>query len=191
MNPANLRLLEALRAGRPSASELALTLNLPLSKVHYLLEQLVDAGVAEVVEVERRAGRPIRRYRMERDWYVPFEVTPASTLEELVGGQARALMDRFTHGLMKLQQDDGREWGFRLVYSETHGLSLGITDVHGEQPFREEPVMATWVALRLPRVRAQELRSRLEALLHEFDEPGAEGAEPFTVGMFLAPGRLV
>ena len=60
-----------------SASELARELGIGVQRAHYLIGRLQAAEVAELVSVQPRAGRPIRRYRVAPRWFVPFEVAGA------------------------------------------------------------------------------------------------------------------
>lgn len=60
-----------------SVSEAAELLRTPLTKVHYWVRSLCDAGLLHVVSEQPRKGRPIKRYRaIATEFVVPAEALP-------------------------------------------------------------------------------------------------------------------
>lgn len=73
-----------------SVREAADLLGRDLDAVLYRVRRLVGVGLLDVVAVERRPGRPVKRYRAPHPvWFVPFEALPYADLEETY----RAMME--------------------------------------------------------------------------------------------------
>ncbi|ULH14059.1 helix-turn-helix domain-containing protein (plasmid) [Deinococcus sp. KNUC1210] len=175
-------------AERPvGASELARALDRPLSSVHAALQRLLRAGLVEQVSSRPRAGPPVRQYRLPVPWIIPFEVTPAATLRDLL---AKSFEERLNEHLDALAafmtRVDGR-WA--VTVSASDGIwQHTIAPIN--RPAEPQPVIfAQGIQLRLSKDRAREFGVRLRALMDEFAaEPSATGREWAFTGL-LTPGR--
>lgn len=169
------------------AAELARALGRPLSSVHAALQRLLRAGLVEQVALRQRAGPPVRQYQLPVPWTIPFEVTPAATLRELL---AKSFEERLNEHLDAIAAFMGRvegRWGVTVSASDgiwQHTLSPV------DQPAEPLPVIfAQGIQLRLSEDRAREFGERLRALMDEFAaEPSATGSEWAFTGL-LTPGR--
>jgi|GEM_PF-5599672 len=190
LNPDHYPVLNALTQGPHTATTLAELLGLPLSRAHYLLQTLTRAGIARVTSVTPRAGRAVRHYAVTHDWFVPFEVTPAHTLEELIAHQVESRMRRFVRLMLRHTERHGSHWGFWLRAGSSGALSVTLADPDGEFPTDEEPMMAGWARLRLTSQNAFTLRERLGEVFGEFASRENDEGSTYTVGLFLARGEL-
>lgn len=185
LDPAHETLLQALaRAGAAGqgAAALARSAGQPLSTVHARLERLRAAGVVEVVAVQPRAGRPVRLYALPLPWHIPFEVTPAATLRELLGGgfgpHLTRQMDALARRMLHLSA------GWRVTLSAApDGLAHTIespADTSGQ-----EAMLGVGFQVHLRRERAAGFLKRLSELVGEYrDAPDSED-EPAWLGTFI------
>ncbi|MFC4453722.1 helix-turn-helix domain-containing protein [Deinococcus sonorensis] len=183
LHPLLLRLMTAPQ----SASELALALGCTVQDAHYRLRALERAGIAQVVETRARAGRPIKRYRMRSDWFVPFELTSAETLLEFLEQQNQPRMNTFLRHLFGHLQAKRETLGFRLR-REGEETSLVISTASGRDPLEDRPHLMQWTELRLTPDRAFQLMERLGELFEEYAQDDEETT--FTLGLFLGEGAL-
>lgn len=101
-----------------SASEAAVAIGADLDEVYDRVRKLAGLGLLEVTSVERRAGRPIKRYRAAAQaFFVPFAVLPHETLAHALVESARlpehARAEGAARALLEMS-DDPYAWGFRL-----------------------------------------------------------------------------
>lgn len=190
LDPAYEAVLDALvKAGTcaTGAAALARSAGQPLSTVHARLEKLRVAGVVDVAAVQARAGRPVRLYVLPLPWRVPFEVTPAATLRELLGGSFGQHIERQLDALAGRMLHLSAGWHVTVSGVE-EGLKLSV-EAAGEE-IRGEPLAGFGFALRLRRERANEFLKCLHVLLTEYrDTPDPEEDAPTWLGTFIfTPG---
>jgi hypothetical protein len=166
-----------------SVREAADVLARDLDAVLYRVRRLVATGLLEVVAVQPRAGRPIRRYRAVHDaWFVPFEALPYADLEETfldlhVAHAARAaraaarwLADRPWAGYRIGVDEAGRMW--MRGAAEDDGAS-------GAEPPRLlgglDGPMDAGLELRLSPSDARSLHADLSALVATYERRAEEG----------------
>ncbi|THF85088.1 hypothetical protein E7T09_18840 [Deinococcus sp. KSM4-11] len=165
--------LEHLMLGEHSASHLARLLHAPLNAVHHRLRRLVAAGLAYESRVEARRGRPIRHYRATSDAYlVPYDATPLTSVEDLVGLHETGFARRFLHAVVEAGRSlvvNERDIGLR-VFRDGDAVSVDITPRAGEFTLDEflapdSPVLLlNWGELRLTREDAKAMQRELHAL---------------------------
>ena len=184
LNPAYEGVLHALGCAGSAgagAAALAILAQQPLSTVHARLEKLLLAGVVEVAEVRSRAGRPVRVYALPPAWRIPFEVTPAATLRELLEGGFRRHLTAQLDALAGRMLDLSAGWHIELN-ANASGLTHLVTP---GQEIRGEPLSGRGFTLRLRRERAHEFLKRLNDLLHEYQEIQDEEPAPEWRGTIL------
>lgn len=169
-----------------SVREAADHLGRDLDAVLYRVRRLHEAGLLEVVAVQRRAGRPVRRYRAPHPlWFVPFEVLPHADLEETYGSLMRVHADRAARAAAR--------WAARTPWA---GYLVGI-GADGQvwlRGTRERPVGPTTAEpprdrsgdragpldaaldLRLTQAQAADLNTELWALVAKYAALGAATA---------------
>lgn len=182
---ANGPLLALLMSGESSASRLATELGQDVRRVHYKLVRLCEADLVRVTREEKRAGRAVKLYRAAaREYRVPFSLTDAATLRELLSSLYTPFLDGLIDGLAsQLTRRDAR--AITLTLNEQDNFQVG---------FDASPASTSFGALsayQLTPARAAELRARLIALHDEFRAlPEEEGARIHLVGLMLTPGGL-
>jgi len=171
------------------AADLARRSGAPLSTTHARLARLLAAGVVEVTGERMRSGRPVRLYHFPLPWHIPFEVTPAATLRELLGGGFERRLHRHLDQLAGRMLHLGERWSLTLDRSDDrelqhvfgHGASQG-------RPLPPEPLLASGADLRLTPARAGELQRRLWALLENYAHAQDSADAPaWSVTVLLTP----
>lgn len=72
----------------------------------YRVNKLVGLGLLKLVRQERRTGKPIKVYRSSAaGFFVPFEFTPAETLEAMLMPLEREWHERFVRNTAALMQN--------------------------------------------------------------------------------------
>ncbi|MBB6098670.1 hypothetical protein HNR42_002105 [Deinobacterium chartae] len=190
LDPRNFTLLEHLMRQPHSASELARILEQPLPQTHYRLRKLERAKVAELSSLEQRAGRAIRRYRVHPDWMIPFALTEAATLQDLLEAQLSPRLHRITELTAQQMLQSRAAWALRLHYTaENNGATLTFEGPGGDRSTPRTPGIGQWGSLSLRPERAAELSQKLQDLMREYDAPDDPKAIPYLQGLFLVPGE--
>jgi DNA-binding Lrp family transcriptional regulator len=171
-----------------SVKEAAEILKVPLQTLHYRVEQMVEAGLLEVVGLEARRGRPIKRYQATAlGFKVPLELIPPRMLEDLEGAvfwsrQLQKGLER-TRRLPKYRDH-------LMVYLNEHGLMVFGSSHEKVRPkilAEDEPaVLSLWSAgLYLSRKDAKSLQKELWELYQRYH--GRQGPERYVLHLGLAP----
>ncbi|WP_240741063.1 ArsR family transcriptional regulator [Deinococcus sp. Arct2-2] len=185
-------LLQYLMQAPRSAAEVARQLDLPLTRASYLLLKLQQAEVALVERVDRRAGRPIKRYQVLPRWFIPYEVTAAETLDAFWWEQLRPRMAQVAVLAARQVQERAPVWGLWLSQG-TADSNLEIGDETGpaQDVFAgDEPLMLTIATVRLDGPQARRLKGRLLALLNEAAQWETPGAPEYTLSLLLVRGAV-
>lgn len=178
------RLLE----GEASAGEIAASTGQTVKQVHHRLTRLLRAGLIEVSAERRRAGRPVKVYRaLAGEYQVPFALTSAATLGELVQGAHEPMLSahyRAVSGSALGKRD------LRLRRMEGGGMTLTLAEA-GEAP--PHALQSVFLSYRLTHEAASELERRLKDLsrwLSEQHRPPEEDGTDYLLGLLLAPGKI-
>lgn len=166
-----------------SVREAADLLERDLDAVLYRVKRLHAAGLLEVVAVQPRAGRPVRRYRAPHAlWFVPFEALPYVDLEETFAAMGHIQVDRAARASARwLARDpwagyligmgaDGQVWLRGTREAPTAGTSVRPDPV---QLGQYEGPLDVALDLRLTRAQTAELNAELWALTSKYAELGA------------------
>jgi Helix-turn-helix domain len=190
LDAGNLEIVKHLMRAELAAQPLAEALNLPLSKIHYRLRTLERLGIATCVRSQPRGGRAIRHYRiLETHWFVPFELTSASTPSELIASSFRPLFERFLNRFGDLAErvTTPDAWGINIQLKDDD-LSVELSPARPERHLTG-PVLTHWIGKRVSREQGFAFEARLEALLAEFDALPEEASLPEQLlGVFLIEG---
>ncbi len=179
-------LTELARLGDASAGDLARTLDRPLSSVHAQLERLLAAGVVDLSGLRARAGRPVRLYHLPLPWRVPFEVTPAATLRELIGSSFELrLREQLDHLAVAMARAEG-QWEVRVDWMNDQ-LENSIRPLRRSDEPRLGGVVGTGADLRLTPGRALAFKERLNQLLEEFQAVQDDAGERWAITVLLTP----
>ncbi|MHA0036465.1 ArsR/SmtB family transcription factor [Deinococcus sp. PESE-13] len=151
-----------------SVSSLARTLGLNLQRASYLLEKLLKADIVEISGEQRRAGRPVKLYRLQQDWFIPFEMAPSETLETFVLAQVQPRLEELVRALVQVfMQRTGEQRGFWL---SAGNLSLGDASGAAQQLWEgDEPLLFTLGQIRVSEDKARTFK-RLLLELAEAEE---------------------
>lgn len=86
--------------------------------MYYRVRKLERLGILQVVNEEKRKGRPIKHYRAAaRAFFAPFAVLPHETFERALVDSWRIFEDRRAAGAARAllaSFDDLHRWGFRV-----------------------------------------------------------------------------
>ncbi len=166
-----------------SVREAADLLERDLDAVLYRVKRLHAAGLLEVVAVQPRAGRPVRRYRAPHAlWFVPFEALPYVDLEETFAAMGHAQVDRAARASARwIARDpwagyligmgaDGQVWLRGSREAPTAGTSVQPDPM---QLAQYDGPLDVALDLRLTRAQTAELNTELWALVTKYAELGA------------------
>jgi len=166
-----------------SVREAADLLERDLDAVLYRVKRLHGAGLLEVAAVQRRAGRPVRRYLAPHPlWFVPFESLPYADLEETFAAMTHAQVGRAARasarwlarnpwaGYLIGLGADGQVWLRGTREAPTAGAT--VQPDHRQLGAYEGP-LDIGLDLRLTRAQSAELNAELWALASKYAELGA------------------
>jgi hypothetical protein len=183
-----------------SASEAATALDGDLDEVYYRVRKLSRLGLLEVASTEKRAGRPIKRYRAAADaFFVPFALLPHETLARALADSERFSAERradATAGALLAMTDDPYAWGFRLDRDADGAVSAFWGPREATPDFDvlayflapgRPPVYGTNVDLAL----SEEEAKRLQAELHELVERWTTRSRARKQGEVPGPTRTI
>lgn len=115
-----VRLLEPFMQRPTSLKEAADALETPLNTLYYYVQRFVASGLLTVATVQRRGGRPIKRYRAVAEaFFVPFSATPHADLHEYLRERDAALwplLHRSAAAFYASQAAAGAVWGRRFEW---------------------------------------------------------------------------
>ncbi len=183
------KLLAVLIAQQASASEAARQAGIPLKRTHHRLTQLLEAELICVNAEQRRGGRAIKLYRaLAAEYSVPFELTDAPTLEDLL----EQLYRPFLRALMREQanflgESNERPRTVRLGLDANSQLSYNVGPL---SPPGTPRGFSTARTILLKQEDAQHLRRELLRLHQWVNEHHSEEGLPYLLGLMLAQGDL-
>lgn len=192
LDPGHYGLLQCLLRGEVSASEAARDLGWPLQRAHYKLGRFVKAGLARVAREDKRAGRAVKRYVSARpEWFVPFELTPAGTLGELIAGQLEPRMRLIYEALAADITRFSRQQGVTLYMQDgTLTVQLAPKELAQADARPDTPTLAQLTRHRLSPTRARALGERWRAVLQEFPDEDDPDARTFSLAVFFIEGDV-
>lgn len=187
-------LLSVLIGRETGAAELARETGQDVKRVHARLGRLERAGLVICVGERPRAGRPVRLYRAAaRSFYVPFALTEAGTLAELVERASAPYQHAIFAAIERIYRDEAALEllvapgvdGQLSVNLGPLGERRGMTDVYG--------AFATFGELLLSPATRQAAEVKLRELsvwLWERSAAERDGpdAAPCLVALSLVPG---
>lgn len=170
-NRLRARVLMACVRTERSLSDIERLIDQPLSKLHYHVGRLLDAGLLEVSREQARAGRPIRHFRAVADSFV----VPQELLGDLPGEAMAAELRR----LLQLNRGE-----VALRYATDAAGEFRVTLVRGEE--RPGRAIELWQVFRLTRQQREALARELLELFQRY--ANAEGGgEAYLAHAALAP----
>jgi hypothetical protein len=105
---ASSRYFEPFLARERTVSQAAAEVGCGVDTMLYRVRTFLAAGLLRVTSVQKRAGRPIKRYRSIADaFFIPFRVTPYATLEERLANQMEAGNRRLVRSIATVLRETG------------------------------------------------------------------------------------
>lgn len=165
--------------------------NLPLQTMHYRVEQMVQAGMLEVVQLEERRGRPIKHYQATATVFqVATEQIPPRILQAL--NEQLSWKTSFEQGLR--QTRGVKEYDDKVVMSYLEEDDILIwSEESGEKrvpPLELAPnspaVLSIWSgAVYLDRADAKAFQQGLWELYEQYAH--CQGREKYVVHIGMVP----
>lgn len=183
--------LAVLMAREASAGEVARETESTVKRAHHRITRLLGAGLIEVTGERRRGGRPVKLYRAGATAYrVPFTLTDAVTMRELLEAMHRPLLDAYLRAQAAGYGDDARASVFVELDDQgnmSHGLGrrLDVTD-HRRGFGTARTASLTPETIRELKRRLQELGDWVNAQ-NAGDDPQAQDC---ILALLFTPGRL-
>ena len=155
MEPFRRHLILSLVARPASIAELAKTSGISISLAHYHVRRLCELGILKIVSVERRPGRPIRKYAARSAAFFIPDVLRHHGMSAPLTRELDASLER--------QCDAGHGW-------------VAYVDENGAMRMRREPAdpitqprLDAWKILDLDETTAIELAGELERVLQRYE----------------------
>ncbi|WP_407538750.1 winged helix-turn-helix domain-containing protein [Deinococcus radiomollis] len=180
------RVLGAVMAGEASASEVAARAELPLGRAHHRLTRLLEAGLIWVGGEQKRGGRAVKLYRAAASYTVPFELTEAATVEELMAQLYRPYLAALIHHQAVTLNEQRRDTRLRLDAQAQLQYDFGPSQL----PEELRTVFGTMGAVHLGSEDAQHLRRELTRLRAWVSSRHDEQGESYLLGLMITPGGL-
>ena len=168
----------------------------------YRVTTFLEAGLLEVVHLEKRAGRPIKHYRSVHDAYlIPHSVTPYADVEEQLRSQMQKGHDVLVRGIAKVLQELDQE-GRRVyrrqdtgeVWQESAGdtmLEFDLLDPQSLQTrletYRGSVADSFSDKLSLTDEEAKAFMLELYAVWFRYQGKGEEKRKPYYFSLGLVP----
>lgn len=196
MQPRAQRVLAPFMAGERTVGEVAAATGISTQSVGYWVKRFTNLYLLRCTRTRPRRGRPIRCYRAAAGgFFVPFEMTRASTLEALLIEQERPWTEQLYRDLVRAG-DPG--------VGELHGWGMCVS-ASGEVPYLNfapnpqlaEDVVASvlkpdapalwtgWAVLKLDFADAKVFQRELAALIGRYGSK--RGSQDYLVRLALAP----
>lgn len=165
MDPLNQKMLDVLLSGPCSAQTLVEQTRLPMHRVHYRLKVLVRHGFVCIDDLQKRAGRPIKIYRVTaQSWSIPFHLTRSTDLADFLETSSEQWMK---HVFKPMGDQTGN---VQKVVFARHGPGPAYLDPimtpEGQQVM--DQVMVYMKDFRLDPARLPELKAALDQVFSEF-----------------------
>lgn len=179
-----------------SLNEAAQELGVKLPKLLYHVKRFLELGLLEVACVERRNGRPVKRYRSTaKTFFVPFHVTPSETLERLLSELTAYDTKRFHREAAYTLQNISPTWGLHVALHGEDGVSYALTpDREGLKPLLDvlfgpdaPAILSTEGTLKLTFETAKALQKELDELYKRYREQQSDKGKPYAYRLGLTP----
>ncbi len=170
-------------------SQAAREVGVGLGTMYYRVTTFLETGLLRVTREEKRAGRAIRHYRAVADaFFVPFEVTPYSDLEERVLTQLEPVWRQIARSYARVLQEHERA-GQYIFRGETGTVWTGPAASRSSEASPVIPNAGLHdVTLNLTQAQATNLLRILSDLSERYQRIGGEGGgRPYILQAALVP----
>lgn len=191
LDPRTLQQLEPFLGAARSVGEAAGLRDEKPNTVLRRVQRFEAAGLLEVAEVVPRRGRPIRRYRTVADvFFVPFEATTASSLEEALTDREAWYERLLRRNVVRARLEAIGAWGTRIYRDDRGRLQVQMAvrpDVNATTLDVGGPaVLSAWRdGLQLDFDDAKALQRELFDLLLRYQRK--RGGQRYVIHLGLAP----
>jgi len=179
------RVLGAVMVGETSASEVAARAELPLGRAHHRLTRLLEAGLIWIGGEQKRSGRAVKLYRAAASYTVPFELTEAATVEELMVHLYRPYLTALIRYQATALTVERRDTQVRLNAQAHLQYDFGPSSL----PEQMRTSFGTAGTVRLTPDDAQHLRGELTRLGSWASERHDEQGASYLLGLMITPGE--
>ena len=175
-----------------SVGEAARLLDTSVEKMQYRVRRLLALRLIKLDHERKRGGRPVKYYRaVATSFFVPFAVTTAASLEELLIRADEELRAPFVRSLARAFDTSG--WGLRLTADDNGELSGKWAPEAAEdysltaelQNTDAPAVVFASAQLRLDLNEAKTIQRELWALLGRYSS--ANGSAHYIIRLAFAP----
>lgn len=169
-DPATLDQLEPFIGRASSISEAAQQTGSNPNTLYHWVKRWETLGLVEVSEETPRNGRAIKRYQAVADtFFVPFNVSPFPTLEDILATLDKQWELRLRKQVVKARQKVTETWGYTIRCNSEGALQVASAKNGEEVNFLEADapaVLSCWCdSLYLTEEEAKDLQRQLHKLL--------------------------
>ncbi len=170
-----------------SAVEAARALGVGLNTLLYWVRRLLGAELLEVAHEIPRTGRGIKIYRARAErFYVPFDSTNLTSVEDLLMQEYGPLYRRILHSFLKagIQMVGGAMGDFGLVvFADADGRLVSRHAPHPDRTINFDlfslqapAILLSWQELRLEFADAKAMQRELEAVFARYRDRAGSGS---------------
>lgn len=181
-----------------TVAQVADELQVAPNKLLYHVKKAEQLGLLKVVDIQRRAGKPIKTYRSSADMYfIPFEATPAETLEASILPLDTDWQARWTHHAAEIMLKSEIPFGLRLWRERVGQQDMVIVKPTPAPPtpinedlFQQLPILSLWAEFQLTKEESEHLRHDLLELYERYTRLSARHsstAETHLVHLAITP----
>ena len=192
-----LRYLEPFIRGEYSLSEAAKKLSVSPSAMLYQIKKLLRLELLRVVRTEPRRGRAIKYYRATSErFFVPFEVTSAETVFNLLYKAEERQLREFLSHYIRMNTHAPEPWGVGIFLTREGGIgkSIAVSNDHDPEQLvqmaleKDFPaVWSSWSTLRLDFEKAKALQRDLIKLFDLYKTNYSGEEQKYLLHLELCP----
>lgn len=112
-----------------SLSEAAQKLDMKLNTLMYQVNRMSKLGILKISGEKKQNGKTVKLYQTVAEKFaVPFELTSATTSQELITQIAQVPLDSFMASIVASRREQSAEWVILIGYSHvSDGLTISLT----------------------------------------------------------------
>jgi hypothetical protein len=187
-----LRYLEPFFGHERTVKEASDVLKVTIDELYFRVRRALKLGLLKVTNLESRAGRAMKRYRLVADgFYVPFQIVPNLDFEGLVLGFDLQLERILIRNVLLAGHDDSfiSSFGVRVYLDDAGRLTAdaakGPTEPYDFLATENPGIYTGWHPLELDYQDAKELQRDLHAVWQKYAQK--KGAQSYLLRLGLAP----
>ena len=190
---AQLKLVLPFMERERSVGEVAKQLGLALDATTYRVKKLVKLDILYETRKQARKGRAVTYYRAASAFFVPVDVLPNQTTEELLGQADVPMREQIARSMTRALYEASpfQNWGVLVGRDSSGNARLGLAPPGADWAFENllapgaPALVSSWMPLELEFEDAKALQAELFSLINKYAQKG--GSQTYLLGLALSP----